>query len=115
MHWTHAASRAVLYIGALGPATGWAQGASPAPAQRAHPHHPAAQPQGASAASPPLTYRNVFAEVPAGVERGRVEWKRANDDVGQFQRGHIDLLKWEAEHLPPPAGRPAPQPHGGHR
>jgi hypothetical protein len=57
----------------------------------------------------------VFAEVPAGVERGRVEWKRANDDVGQFQRGHIDLLKWEAEHLPPPAGRATPQPHGGHR
>lgn len=30
-----------------------------------------------------------------------VDWREANDAVGQFLRGHIDLLRWEQEHLPP--------------
>lgn len=29
------------------------------------------------------------------------DWRTANDTVGRFERGHIDLLRWEAEHLPP--------------
>ena len=40
-------------------------------------------------------YRSAFAGVPTGVEHTRVDWKKANADVGQFKRGHADLLKWE--------------------
>lgn len=28
-----------------------------------------------------------------------VDWRQANDAVGQFLRGHIDLLRWEQAHL----------------
>jgi hypothetical protein len=28
------------------------------------------------------------------------DWRSANDAVGEFKRGHIDLLKWERAHLP---------------
>jgi hypothetical protein len=24
-----------------------------------------------------------------------VDWKKANADVGQFKRGHVDILQWE--------------------
>lgn len=30
-----------------------------------------------------------------------VDWRSANDAVGQFKRGHIDLFKWERANLPP--------------
>jgi hypothetical protein len=74
---------------------------------------PAPQPRTASALPPPtaadavldpmasvpaVQYRSVFANVPTGVEDTEVDWRRANDDVGQFRRGHIDLLKWESQH-----------------
>jgi hypothetical protein len=36
-----------------------------------------------------------------------VDWRQANDAVGQFLRGHIDLLRWEQEHLPPVLTPPA--------
>lgn len=29
------------------------------------------------------------------------DWRGANDTVGTFTRGHIDILRWEAENLPP--------------
>ncbi len=32
-----------------------------------------------------------------------VDWRSANDTVGQFKRGHADVLRWELAHLPPPA------------
>lgn len=39
-----------------------------------------------------------------------VDWRRANAAVGQFKRGHADVLKWEAANLfvekEPSAGRP---------
>jgi hypothetical protein len=28
------------------------------------------------------------------------DWRQANEAVGQFERGHIDLLRWEADNLP---------------
>lgn len=31
---------------------------------------------------------------------GERDWRDANATVGHFERGHIDLLRWEAEHLP---------------
>jgi len=51
-----------------------------------------------AASVPVVQYRSVFANVPTGVESTEVDWRRANDDVGQFRRGHIDILKWESQH-----------------
>lgn len=36
------------------------------------------------------------------------DWRQANQDVGQFARGHIDLLRWEATQLPAEAAAQAP-------
>ena len=44
---------------------------------------------------PAVSYRSVFANVPTGVETQSVDWKAANAEVGQFTRGHVDILKWE--------------------
>lgn len=46
---------------------------------------------------PPVEYRSVFSEVSRGVEAGSIDWRQANDQVGQFRRGHIDILKWEQQ------------------
>ena len=70
--------------------------------------------QAASADTPvPLAlYRSAFAGVPTGVEQTRVDWKKANTDVGQFKRGHADLLKWKQEQAkaaqPASGSTPAP-------
>lgn len=48
-----------------------------------------------AASVPAASYQSVFANVPAGVETQSVDWKAANAEVGQFTRGHIDILKWE--------------------
>jgi hypothetical protein len=42
-----------------------------------------------------MLYRSVFSDLPAGVEASTPDWTKSNADVGRFQRGHIDLLKWE--------------------
>ena len=44
---------------------------------------------------PAVSYKSVFANVPTGVETQSVDWKAANAEVGQFTRGHVDILKWE--------------------
>lgn len=62
-----------------------------------------AQPTDANAAVPPVVYQSVFADAPQGVETSSVDWKKANAEVGQFTRGHVDILKWEASQ-PPAAG-----------
>lgn len=31
----------------------------------------------------------------APAEQGAIDWRKANDDVSQFKRGHADVLKWE--------------------
>lgn len=46
---------------------------------------------------PAVRYRSVFVDTPKGVEMEELDWRRANADVGQFKRGHIDILKWEEE------------------
>lgn len=33
---------------------------------------------------------------PAPVEQGSIDWRKANDEVSQFKRGHADVLKWES-------------------
>jgi hypothetical protein len=50
-----------------------------------------------SAPVPELSYRSVFKETSLGVERDSDDWRKANDDVGKFLRGHIDILKWEEQ------------------
>ncbi len=57
----------------------------------------------AATAVPALIYRSVFADLPQGVEATALDWKAANAQVGQFKRGHADLLKWELEQARKPA------------
>jgi hypothetical protein len=47
------------------------------------------------AAVPPVAYKSVFAGTPTGVEMESADWKKANAEVGQFKRGHVDILKWD--------------------
>ncbi len=66
---------------------------------------------------PMVLYRSVFADTPKGVETDTLEWKAANAEVGQFARGHIDILKWEAAQRQSETGKPAmpmpmPMPYG---
>ncbi len=49
----------------------------------------------ASTKVPPVTFKSVFSDLPKGVENTALDWKAANANVGQFRRGHVDLLQWE--------------------
>ncbi|MBC7918155.1 MAG: hypothetical protein H7Y28_10145 [Rhodoferax sp.] len=70
---------------------------------------------------PPVGYQSVFSDLPKGVESTALDWKAANANVGQFKRGHADLVKWEQEQAEKarkkpdtaPKGMPAPSPSGG--
>ncbi|CAN7179049.1 hypothetical protein [Polaromonas sp. LjRoot131] len=44
---------------------------------------------------PAARYTSAFAGLATGVETAADDWKKANAAVGQFPRGHADLLKWE--------------------
>ena len=44
---------------------------------------------------PTIAYRSVFRETSLGVEQEKLDWRKANDDVGKFTRGHVDILKQE--------------------
>jgi len=59
----------------------------------------AAQAAPPSAPAAPLAKPSIAwpADDPALGER---DWREANDTVGRFERGHIDLLRWEAANLP---------------
>ena len=57
-------------------------------------------------AVPPAGYQSTRADLPHGVEETRLDWRRSNDAVGQFKRGHIDLLKLEQQNASPAAMRP---------
>lgn len=73
---------------------------------------PTMQAASADTPVPPALFHSAFSGVPAGVEQTSVDWKKANADVGQFKRGHADLLKWEQEQAkaanPSPSPAPAP-------
>ena len=58
---------------------------------------PTLQATQASTPVPAAVYLSIFADLPQGVEETSLDWKAANAAVGQFKRGHIDLLKWEQE------------------
>lgn len=47
------------------------------------------------ATAPAVQYRSVFRETSLGVEQDKTDWRKANDDVGKFTRGHVDILKLE--------------------
>ena len=54
------------------------------------------------ASVPPVVYQSVFADTPTGVEVKNVDWYKANAEVGQFKRGHVDILKFdEAQTMAP--------------
>ena len=69
---------------------------------------PARTLQASDAASPvpALPYRSVFTDLPKGVEEGSGDWTAANKAVGQFPRGHIDLLQWEKARAAKPKEQP---------
>ena len=46
---------------------------------------------------PPVQYRSALDDLPKGVEQTATDWKAANATVGQFKRGHADLLQWEQD------------------
>lgn len=52
---------------------------------------------------------------PRGVAEGSADWLRANAEVGQFRRGHADLVRWEARQPAAPQGSSAtPEPPHWH-
>ena len=76
----------------------------------------------AQAVVPAAPYRSVFKETSLGVEKDSDNWRKANDEVGKFLRGHVDILKWEEQEsakptkddtqkpaATPPVGTIAPQ------
>lgn len=52
--------------------------------------------QDAAAKVPAVQYQSVFQADAKGVEMGNIDWIRANAEVAQFPRGHMDVLNWEA-------------------
>lgn len=49
-----------------------------------------------AAAVPPPAYRSVFPAAQAGALAAPGDWRRLNAEVGQFENGHVDIIKWEA-------------------
>lgn len=40
------------------------------------------------------------------LEQGSIDWRKANDEVSQFKRGHADVLKWESANDTEQSGQP---------
>jgi hypothetical protein len=59
---------------------------------------------------PPVSYRSVFRETSLGVEKDSADWRKANNEVGKFLRGHIDILKWEEQENAKAMKEPMAQP-----
>ena len=72
----------------------FAQQTMPKMAQKTAATQNAADP---NAPVPPVGYRSVFKETSLGVETETTDWRKANDDVGKFTRGHVDILKFEEQ------------------
>jgi len=80
--------------------TAHAQTPTPYPRLDPRPTEQAADP---ATPVPAALYVSAFAGLPAGVETTSDDWKKANAAVGQFPRGHADLLKWEQANEAKPA------------
>ena len=93
-----------IFAALLLPAAALAQGKLPDPTVASEP-------------VPRVAYRSVFVDTPTGVEQESADWKKANAEVGQYRRGHVDILKWEAEQARRAGGAVAPagshHHHGG--
>lgn len=89
----------------LAPAFAAAQ-AMPYPRANPQPGYRAADPL---AQVPAAVYQSPLTGLAQGVENQSADWRRANDEVGQFKRGHIDLLKLENGGASQPA-QPRSQP-----
>lgn len=63
------------------------------------------------AAVPPVPYQPMARSGASGLVSEREDWKAANAAVGQFPRGHQDVIKWEkAREAAPSAAPGAPEP-----
>ncbi|MBU0588889.1 MAG: hypothetical protein KJ852_09165 [Gammaproteobacteria bacterium] len=85
----------------------------PAPATPLMPHP--ADPQ--ARVAPPV-YLSPYAAPAPEADNAPMDWRQANAEVGQFRRGHIDILKWEASQEAPKAMSPDTMPpamSGGHQ
>lgn len=58
---------------------------------------------------PPVHYTPMAPTGVSGLATEGEDWKAANASVGQYRRGHIDILKAERSQQPL-APRPAPEP-----
>lgn len=64
-----------------------------------------------AAVVPTIAYQSVFRATSLGVELEKADWRKANDDVGKFTRGHVDILKQEemdSKAMQPKPAAPAP-------
>lgn len=73
-----------------------------------------------SAAVPPTVYRSALTPPHPEALAAPGDWRRLNADVGQFENGHMDIIKWEARNaagartpVPAPASPSAPAPATG--
>ncbi len=65
--------------------------------------HPRAAWQALMASLAVLPFALLAQTTPAAADP---TWRDANDAVGQYPRGHADVLKWENNNLPPPTAAP---------
>lgn len=91
----------------LAGAAAHAQAPTPYPRLDPRPTEQAADP---AAPVPAVLYSSAFAGLPSGVEPAVDDWRKANAAVGQFPRGHADLLKWEQSQEAKPAAPAAKKP-----
>ncbi len=91
------------------PAAAAASAQTPNPYPRLDPR-PTEQAADPASPVPAALYSSAFAGLPTGVELAADDWKKANAAVGQFPRGHADLLKWEQARDAKPAAPAAKQP-----
>lgn len=102
----HLLSPLMVALAALWGTPTWSQMAPEVPALRA------ADPSTAVPAPPALTLPAPGGaqpmDAPADLQQAREIWRKANERVAEFPRGHIDLLRWEAGN--PDQVRPAPRP-----
>lgn len=57
-----------------------------------------------SASVPEISYRPVLRDIPKGVVNDSLDWVRVNAEVGQFTRGHMDIVRWERAHASDASG-----------
>lgn len=67
---------------------------------------PALQAASPQAQVPTASYQSALTGLAQGVETQSTDWRSANDTVGQFKRGHIDLLKLENAEPSQPRSQP---------